>query len=60
MKSKFYYIVWVVMIKDEKLLVVEYIGYYYFLFGGYVEIGELVENVLKRELREEFGVNCSI
>lgn len=60
MKSKFHHIVRAVMIKDEKLLVAEYIGHHYFLPGGHVEIGESAENALKRELREELGVNCSI
>ncbi len=38
MKSKFHHIVRAVMIKDEKLLVAEYIGQHYFLPGGHIEI----------------------
>ncbi|EJR54830.1 hypothetical protein IIM_01770 [Bacillus cereus VD107] len=60
MNSKFHHIVRAVMIKDEKLLVAEYIGHHYFLPGGHVEVGESAENALIRELREELGVSCSI
>ena len=60
MKKIFHHIVRAVMIKDKKLLVAEYIGHYYFLPGGHVEVGESAESALIRELQEELGVNCSI
>ena len=38
MKSKFHHIVRAVMIKDEKLLVAEYIGHHYFLPGAMLKL----------------------
>jgi len=46
-----------VITKDEKILLCNEKGAkYYFLPGGHVEFGELIEDALKREVMEELGV----
>ncbi len=35
------------MIKNEKILVAEYIGHHYFLPGGHIEIGECINKRAK-------------
>lgn len=60
MKTKFHHIVRGIIIKDEKLLIANYIGHHYFLPGGHVELGESAEKALIRELKEELGIDCIV
>ncbi len=45
------------ILKDNKILLCSGVGdNYYYLPGGHVEFGELIEDALKREIMEELGV----
>lgn len=46
-----------IIVKDDEILFCNEKGAdYYFLPGGHVEFGELIEDALKREVMEELGV----
>ncbi len=57
----FNYRVAALLIRDGKLLVMrDARSPYYYLPGGRVKLGELAEDAVLREVREELGIDCKI
>lgn len=49
------------LIRDDKVLLVNVIGHpHFFVPGGRLEEGETVEAALRREIKEELGVDCRV
>lgn len=61
MQNPFHHLARGVFICDEKVLVAQAKGHSNtFLPGGHIEFGESAKDALKREIKEEIGINCIV
>lgn len=61
MQNPFHHLARGIIIKDNKVLLAKASGYANtFLPGGHIEFGESAINALKREIKEELGINCIV
>lgn len=61
MQKPFHHLARGIFTKDNKVLLAQARGYTNtFLPGGHIEFGESAKDALKREVKEELGINCTV